>query len=221
MAAKASKLLSSLLLFAVGVAVGAIATSKSNDGAEGSLALDASCSLNESLPPPAAAYLKFKEVKSNFVPAGIPEVYGQELGLSFDRAQEAIDIVAPLGPTYGLPGKKITLTDSELERYKMIGFSIACQYCCGVKTLVKEDGSAACGCAHSQMMRGLIAYLLRNHPQMSNQQILKELQKWKITYFPRQTLMTELQKLKASGEAGIEEILEEFPDFLPEMVGGC
>lgn len=180
---------------------------------------------SENLAAEAAAYLKFKEIKASFTPTGVPDVYGKELNISFDQVQDAINKVAPFDPTYGVEGKKIALTDlskTELERYKKIGASIACEYCCGVKSLTKEDGTAACGCAHSQMMRGLAAYLIKNHSQeFSNEQILNELTKWKITYFPKQTLSAELDKRAKAGEPGIEQILKEFPDFLPQMVGGC
>jgi len=173
----------------------------------------------------AAAYIKFKEIKKSFMPSGVPEIYGQELGISFDEVQDAINKTAIFDPTYGVDGKKIALTDlstAELERYKKIGASIACEYCCGVKSLTKEDGTAACGCAHSQMMRGLAAYLIKNRSQeFTDEQILDELTKWKITYFPKQTLSAELDRMAKAGEPGIEQILKEFPDFLPQMVGGC
>lgn len=169
----------------------------------------------------ASAYLKFKDIRSSFTPSGVPEIYGEELNISFDNVQDAIDKVKIYGPTYGIPGKKIVLSGIDLDRYIDIGFMIACEYCCGVKTLVKENGEAACGCAHSIMMRGLSAFLIKNHPEMSNEQILGELEKWKITYFPKQTLSKELKRLEDSGDSGIQEILKEFPDFLPEMVGGC
>lgn len=167
----------------------------------------------------AAAYLKFKKLKTDFIPSGIPEVYGEELNISFDEVQSAIDKVAPLDPTYGK--EKIVLTGADLEIYTKIGLQISCQYCCGVEAIVREDGQAACGCAHSQMMRGLTAYLIKNHPEFSDEQILEELKQWKITYFPKQTLSAKLEELEQAGEPGIKEILEEFPDFLPQMVGGC
>lgn len=167
----------------------------------------------------ANAYLKFKEIKKSFIPTGIPEIYGQELNISFDQVQDAINKVAPFDPTYGQ--NKILLTGSDLERYIKIGSSIACEYCCGAKTLVFENGEAACGCEHSQMMRGLAAYLIKNHSELSDEQILKELNTWKISYFPKQMLTAELDKRQKAGEAGIKEILEEFPEFLPQMVGGC
>lgn len=167
----------------------------------------------------AAAYLKFKEIKNSFIPSGIPEIYGEELKISFDQVQDAINKVAPFDLTYGK--RKIDLNNGELNRYIDIGSQIACEYCCGATTLVFENGEAACGCEHSQMMRGLSAYLIKNHPELSNEQILEELRKWKITYFPKQTLSKKLIELENSGESGIEEILNEFPDFLPQMVGGC
>ncbi len=173
----------------------------------------------------AMAYIKFKEIKKSFIPSGIPEIYGQELGISFDKTQDAINKTAIFDPTYGVEGKKIALDDlseTELERYKKIGASIACEYCCGAKTLTKEDGTAACGCGHSAMMRGLAAYLIKNHPQeFTDEQILAELTKWKITFFPKQTLSAELNRRAKAGEQGIEQILKEFPEFLPQMVGGC
>ena len=125
------------------------------------------------------------------------------------------------GPTYGEEGKKIVLTDADLERYISIGSKIACEYCCSVKTLVREDGTAACGCAHSIMMRGLTAYLIQNHSEFSDEQILNELNAWKATYFPKQTFSEKLSEMEKAGEPGIKEILDEFPDFLPQMVGGC
>lgn len=170
----------------------------------------------------AQSYIKFKKVKASFIPSGTPDVYGSELKISFDEVQDAINKVRVFGPTYGEEGKKIILTGADLERYKKIGESIACEYCCGVKTLTKEDGTAACGCAHSIMMRGLAAYLIKNHPdEFTDEQILEELEKWKITYFPKQVLSAKLVEMEKAGQPGIKEILEEFPDFLPQMVGGC
>lgn len=170
----------------------------------------------------AAAYLKFKEIRASVTPSGVPDIYGDKLSLSFDRVQESIDIMVPYGPTYGQEGKKIVLTGSDLERYKNIGSSIACEYCCGVTTLVFPDGEAACGCAHSIMMRGLAAYLIKNYPnKFSDQEILEELAEWKALFFPKQTLTAKLQELEKAGEPGIREILEEFPEFMPSMVGGC
>jgi hypothetical protein len=71
------------------------------------------------------------------------------------------------------------------------------------------------------MMRGLTAYLIENHPEISNEQILDELNTWKIAYFPKQTLTAKLGEMEKSGDTSVREIMNEFPDFLPKMVGGC
>jgi hypothetical protein len=166
-------------------------------------------------------YYRFKEIKASLIPSGVPEIYGKELNISFDLAQDAINKIRLFDPTFGQEGKKIVLKDGELERYIKIGSQTACQYCCGVKTLVDSKGNATCGCAHSAMMRGLAAYLIKNHPEISDEQVLKELNNWKSIFFPRQTLSVKLQEMEKAGEKGIREILEEFPEFLPQMVGGC
>jgi hypothetical protein len=182
---------------------------------------NARCPLSSSDLEAAAAYLKFKKIKASHIPSGIPGDYGKELNISFDQVQDAINKVRIFGPTYGKEGQKITLTDENLKRYINIGSQISCQYCCNAKTLVREDGKAACGCAHSIMMRGLASYLIENHPELSDERILEELNTWKIAYFPKQTLTAKLGELEKAGDDGIKEILKEFPDFLPKMVGGC
>lgn len=165
------------------------------------------------------AFLKFKKIKATAIPSGVPAIYGKELDISFDAVQDAIDKVAPLDLTYGT--KKIDLNSQEMARYIKIGSQTACKYCCGATTLVFENGEAACGCAHSQMMRGLAAYLIKNHPELSDKEILKELNTWRASYFPKETLSETMVVLEKSGEKGIKELLQEFPDFLPQMVGGC
>lgn len=165
-------------------------------------------------------YYQFKTIKAEIIPTGVPEKYGQELSLSFDKVQKSMDIMGKYDPTYGKD--KIELMANKKERYIKIGLAISCEYCCGVEAIVKENGEAACGCAHSQAMRGLTAYLLKNYDdQYSDEEILGELATWKATYFPKQTIQKVLDEKKKAGEEGIAELLNEFPEFLPDMVGGC
>lgn len=167
------------------------------------------------------AFLKFKKIKAQIIPSGVPDVYGQELAVNFDQVQESMNKMRGFGPTYGEEGQKITLTGKNKERYINITSQTSCEHCCGAKALVREDGQAACGCAHSIVMRGLAAYLIKNHPQLSDEEVLAEIKTWKRSFFPKQTLTATLQSLKESGEEDVEQVLEEFPDFLPRMVGGC
>ena len=193
--------------------------SKNIIGADPETAKEKIASIKEQDLDEVLAYLKLKEIKKGLIPSGVPDIYGSELNINFDKAQEAISGVAPLDLTYG--SNKIYLTADELKRYIDIGSQTACKYCCGAVTLVNPDGSAACGCEHSQMMRGLAAYLIKNHPELSNEQILKELNSWRAVFFPKQTLTDKLAEMEQSGDQDIKQIVAEFPEFLPQMVGGC
>lgn len=174
------------------------------------------------------------------ISSGIPKVYGSELGVSFDfdKVQDSINIMAQFDPTYGQ--KKIVLTGDELKRYIDIGLRIACEYCCGATSIVFKDGEAACGCAHSQAMRGLAAYLIKNHDEeYSNDEILRELSRWKGMFFPKQMIQKIAQQLQNSNFTPDSAALVlglKLPDYgkgsktaplpseienLPGMVGGC
>ena len=124
---------------------------------------------------------------------GVPAVYGAELNVSFDNVQGSLDTLKAFDPTYG--ARPINLVGAALQRYINIGMKIACEYCCGAKTLVTTSGQAACGCAHSQAMRGLLAYLITNHGnEYSDDELLREMAQWKGMFFPRQMIA----KLSAS-----------------------
>ncbi len=177
-----------------------------------------------------------QDVMGLVISRGTPAVYGNELGVSFENPVNSMEVMASMDPTYG--PKKIQLAGEELSRYVKVGSMIACEYCCGAKTLVFGNGQAACGCKHSWAMRGLAAYLIKYHgSEYSDEQILRELAKWKGLYFPKQMVakMTEqlasgqytpdmaalllgmdegqLKKLSASAPPAITE--------MPNMVGGC
>lgn len=169
---------------------------------------------------------------------GEPKIYGTELGVSFDRVQNSMDIMKQFDPTYG--NKKIVLAGEELQRYIDIGLRISCEYCCGAKALVGKNGEAACGCAHSQAMRGLAAHLIKNHGQeYSDDQILRELARWKGSYFPKQmikkageqlqsgqfttdiaALVLDIKLPKYSASSKSAPLPSDIKD-LPGMVGGC
>ena len=121
---------------------------------------------------------------SGIIPTGVPAVYGNEMGIKYDDISAsnpslANVIIAKLG-SY----ESLKLTDEQKKRYITIGTQIACEYCCGAKGIVFSNGDSACGCAHSFAMRGLAKYLLINHPDMTDDQILSELGKWKVLFFP-------------------------------------
>ncbi len=124
------------------------------------------------------------------VPVGIPAVYGAELGISYDdvsplnpqQADMTIEKMAQLDLNLNLEG-------DNLERYIDILYhqhgGMSCEYCCGAASIIFENGDPACGCAHSYAMRGLTKYLILEHgSDISDNQILGEIGKWKVLFFP-------------------------------------
>lgn len=122
---------------------------------------------------------------SDIIPTGVPAIYGKELGISYDSVSPITprEADATIGVMKNLD-KTITLEGDDLQRYIGIASQISCEYCCGAKAIIFNDGRAACGCAHSYAMRGLAKYLITNHPDMSDDEILEELGKWKVLFFP-------------------------------------
>jgi len=118
------------------------------------------------------------------VPNGIPEIYGGEIGVSYNDVSASNPSLADATMAKLTKYEDMKLDNATMARYINIGSSIACEYCCGAKTLVFSNGERACGCAHSYAMRGLAKYLLTEHPDMTDLEILNEMAKWKVLFFP-------------------------------------
>ncbi len=129
----------------------------------------------------------------DIIPKGAPNIYGTELGVSYDdidpnNPAKADSTIAKLGKL----DTELSLSGDLLKRYVDIVGSISCEYCCGAASIIfTEDnaqfkaGDPACGCAHSYAMRGLAKYILINHAdEFTDAQILEELGKWKVLFFP-------------------------------------
>ena len=127
---------------------------------------------------------------SSIIPTGVPAIYGEELGISYNdvspsdpkKADQTIAVLSNID-------RAETLEGAELERYIDILYNledgISCEYCCGARSIIFEDGSAACGCAHSYAMRGLTKYLIKYHGnEVNDEEILGEVGKWKVLFFP-------------------------------------
>ena len=121
---------------------------------------------------------------SDIIPKGVPAVYGQELGVSYDDVSANNVRLAEETMQKLTAYEDSDLNEEQMQRYIKIGSSISCEYCCGADALIFTNGQRACGCAHSYSMRGLAKYLLINHPDMSDVEILSELGKWKVLFFP-------------------------------------
>ena len=139
---------------------------------------------------------------SKIFPAGVPVIYGKELGVNFDEVSpnNPRGADANIGILKNLD-KTLTLQGSDLQRYIDITSQISCEYCCGAKSVIRSDGSAACGCAHSYAIRGLAKYLIKEHgSEYTDDEILSELGKWRVLFFPG----VHEQKAAALKSQGIE-----------------
>lgn len=149
-----------------------------------------------------------KDVAALVTPMAAP-FYANELGLDFSNIANINSSIEKLGLMAPMQGPNpIPLNDEEMQRYIAIGTepTVTCEFCCGVSTLVRKDGSPTCGCAHSIAMRGTAAYLIQNYPEMSDAEIAYELMRQKGMYFPGQ-----MQERMASQLAG------EVKDFTPDI----
>lgn len=170
---------------------------------------------------PSFAFSKEPEKIMNHImmqtfPEGETPYYGKELNLRFEKNTNTINRALLLFQSYD-PGENLTFDEVLLKRYTTIGSMISCEYCCGAQTLVFSDGSPACACNHSAALRGALAYLLEKHgDHFSNDDILRELQKWKALFFPKQTLGKALKNYQEQGLIKSEDLKK-----LPEFVGSC
>src|SRR3989338_861201 len=125
------------------------------------------------------------------IPTGVPAVYGNELGISYDDvspddANKADRTINKLGQM----DQAIQLTGNDLERYINVLYKlengISCEYCCGARSVIFESGESACGCAHSYAMRGLKKYLITQHgDEYTDEELLEEIGKWKTLFFKK------------------------------------
>lgn len=162
-------------------------------------------------------------------PEGVPAVYGTELAVRYDDVSLNNAALADATIQKLAAYEDKTLNAEQLQRYIRIGSSISCEYCCGAQALIFENGERACGCAHSYAMRGLAKYLLIEHPDMTDAQILSELGKWKVLFFPG-VHEQKAQALKAQGVDYQDYInlasnqyrgIEQGQSSGGGMVGGC
>lgn len=163
-------------------------------------------SVNPAKQSQSAVQVQQPAIDSEVIPKGVPEIYGKELGISFNdvsasNPQKADATIKTLGEI----DLSVTLEGADLKRYINILYvfenGMSCEYCCGARAIIFEDGEPACGCAHSYAMRGLTKYLITKHgSEYTDEEILEEVGKWKTLFFPAQMS----SKAKVLKEKGIE-----------------
>ena len=166
---------------------------------------------------------------SEIIPKGMPAVYGVEIGVRYDDISAGNPGLADATIRKLSQYEDMDLNQEQMARYIGIGSSISCEYCCGAKAIIFSNGERACGCAHSYAMRGVAKYLLINHPEMSNEEILSELGKWKVLFFPG-IHEQKADILKANGvdftnyinlASNLYRGIEQGQTSGGQMVGGC
>ncbi len=169
---------------------------------------------------PEIKYSSFalQQAIDNVIPRGVPEGYGKDLGVDYEKPEEALNTMAALdGDLYD--DGKIKFSDLSVDaqqRYIKMGMSVACEFCCGATTLIQRNGQPACGCAHSAAMRGIMKYLLIN-TNMTDEQIMDEVLKVKSISFPQQMVQRYMEQ---SGNVQ-PAITGQSISGLPQQVGGC
>ena len=169
-----------------------------------------------------------QDAMNAIIPRGVP-FYGSALGVSFEDPVNSLRKLASLHKQ--VPTN--SLTQDELKRYINVGTKISCEFCCSAPSVVDSSGRDLCGCAHAQSFMGLSKYLIKNSPQLTDEQILTELTRWKALYYPR--------NMVEKGVAALQNGLPLTPAVLndrnllikvknkdlssigqlPQMVGGC
>jgi len=166
---------------------------------------------------------------SEIIPTGIPAIYGNDMEVSYNDVSASNPKLADTTIRKLAQYEDMELSSEEMARYITIAGSISCEYCCGANLIIFNNGERACGCAHSFAMRGLAKYLLRNHPDMTNDAILSELGKWKVLFFP-DIHEQKAQALEANGIDSTNYInlasnlyrgIEQGQTSGGSMVGGC
>jgi len=146
------------------------------------------------------------KILEEVMPVGVP-VYGEAAKVNYDEVEKSLGILRE-------HHRDILLNGEEMQRYIKIATTAntACEYCCGIGNagFGTGEGKIACECSHNVALSGLTKWLIRN-TDYTDKQIVEEIKRWKILFFPRDAMRSELQKRN----------VQEGSASLPSMVGGC
>ncbi|MBI5389655.1 hypothetical protein HZB01_04735 [Candidatus Woesearchaeota archaeon] len=166
----------------------------------------------------AAVFPELKDAKTEddittmMIPTGTPE-YSEALGgISFDDPVTSMEYLAKWYPTI----KQEVQKDPALwSRYLALAGAprgISCEYCCGVGPQgIDKKGNLLCGCQHMPAVHAVTLGLMKN-TDYNDAQILREVMRWKTTFFPKNMVGVALE-VAGKDPSQLKE--------LPGMVGGC
>ncbi len=147
-----------------------------------------------------------QQVLKEITPTGTPD-YGEKAGVSYDKVEQSLSILRSYD-------KSVILDASQQKRYIKVGTTplTACEFCCGIgeKGFANISGKLACGCAHNIAFSGLTKWLIKN-TSYTDSQVVSEIGRWKILFFPRGAVKKEMKKRNITPSGGA----------IPSMRGGC
>ena len=150
---------------------------------------------------------------SIMIPTGTPE-YSEALGgITFDDPVTSMEYLAKW---YNTIKQEVQQNDPQTwQRYLNLAAAprgISCEFCCGIGAQgITKDGNLRCGCKHNPAAQAIALGLMKN-TDYSDAEILREVMKWKIMFFPKNMVGL------AMDVAGTDP--SQLKD-LPGMVGGC
>jgi hypothetical protein len=154
-----------------------------------------------------------EEVLNVMLASGTPE-YSEALGgITFDDVGTSKTYLAKW---YFSLKEEIQQKDPEIwQRYLNLAAAprgISCEWCCGVGPQgITSEGKLRCGCAHNVGIQALVLGLMK-YTDYSDAEILREVMKWKASFFPRNMVALAAQ-VAGSDPSQLKN--------LPGMVGGC
>lgn len=150
--------------------------------------------------------ISLQQIIDEITPTGIPD-YGAQAGVSYENVEAGLRTLMGYHDS-------ISLNGNNQQRYINIATTrgTACEFCCGIGEagFGTSNGQIACACSHNIAFSGLTKWLIEN-TDYTDQQIIDEIHKWKVLFFPQGSVEKELQKRNINPESV----------GLKSMVGGC
>lgn len=126
------------------------------------------------------------------IPRGTPE-YASKIPVSYNDGEKSLLVWVQIYQT-------TKLTPEQAKRYLNLAtkpLGISCEFCCGVGPVgITYQGQLKCGCKHNPAAQGITMWLIQN-TDYTDAQIVREVLKWKATWYPRNMV---IEAVKAAQE---------------------
>jgi len=134
-----------------------------------------------------------EDAMAMILPTGTPE-YASKLPVSYGDGERSLLAWVQIYQT-------TKLTPEQAKRYLNLAtkpLGISCEFCCGVGPVgITYQGQLKCGCKHNPAAQGITMWLIQN-TDYTDAQIVREVLRWKATWYPRNMVM---EAVKAAQES--------------------